>query len=429
MKNDVTLKQMQAALDKLSAEVRVVLASQATPHSPASISDVAAHGAATQAARIFAALQLDERLSQFEKLRAEELAKRTEEGPLAVNVEIGPFSPFLRWSTLAFALIGLLTGLFAGMSQTPVIGTLLPLLFGLLGGAGGFFIAKENLRASGSLQRVRIISVSVVVFASCCLLGSIWGVSRRTGAPAWTFFWQIQASPESIAGYDTQAPDNTVKLVMLRRRLQALGATKPEVDSILDRAAAALKTAERKPPPSVPQNLIASLRALAKSLETAAKEVALVESQGGQPKNYQKMAPRISLGSADINDWADRIEGRREVPLDRLGERLSDIETLLNSLVGGSDDKDLWLLSHDAPRRAIWDALLSLHPLSDTLGLTNFVPDPVSPEVEEDADRLLRILNSQASASSIKDLFGPSRVHPFGFAGLGQSSPASKQAH
>ena len=52
----------------------------------------------------------------------------------------------VRWYMLGFALLGGAVGFFAGSSQSPVIGTLLPLLFGLIGGAGDEMQAHASLR-------------------------------------------------------------------------------------------------------------------------------------------------------------------------------------------------------------------------------------------------------------------------------------------
>lgn len=51
----------------------------------------------------------------------------------------------IRWYMLGFALLGGAVGYFAGSSQSPVIGTILPLLFGLIGGASGLYLAKIDL--------------------------------------------------------------------------------------------------------------------------------------------------------------------------------------------------------------------------------------------------------------------------------------------
>jgi hypothetical protein len=64
----------------------------------------------------------------------------------------------LRASLLAYAFgLALLTayvGFAAGLSESPVVATLVPLIFGLLGGAGGFYIAQEDLFRGRAAQKV-----------------------------------------------------------------------------------------------------------------------------------------------------------------------------------------------------------------------------------------------------------------------------------
>jgi len=53
------------------------------------------------------------------------------------------------WVPIAFALTGLLIGFVTGLSETPVVGTLLPLLFTLIGGGAGFFAIQRKVGAEG----------------------------------------------------------------------------------------------------------------------------------------------------------------------------------------------------------------------------------------------------------------------------------------
>src|SRR3954468_16214500 len=43
----------------------------------------------------------------------------------------------LRWYLTGFASVGLLVGFFAGLSDSPVVSTLLPLILATIGGTGG----------------------------------------------------------------------------------------------------------------------------------------------------------------------------------------------------------------------------------------------------------------------------------------------------
>jgi len=55
---------------------------------------------------------------------------------------------------VSFALLGLSAGIFAGLSNSPVIGVLLPLLFGLIGGANGFYLYRVNCSVSARVRQI-----------------------------------------------------------------------------------------------------------------------------------------------------------------------------------------------------------------------------------------------------------------------------------
>jgi hypothetical protein len=81
-----------------------------------------------------------------------------------------------RWIPIAFALIGFLIGSLAGLSLTPVVGALLPLLFAVIGGGSGFFATYKPAFS-------RSIGISVSCLAFFCLLGAITGIHLREGLP------------------------------------------------------------------------------------------------------------------------------------------------------------------------------------------------------------------------------------------------------
>src|SRR5262245_16960366 len=71
------------------------------------------------------------------------------------------------WIWVAFGTMGLLIGFVAGLSLTPVVGTILPLLFAAIGGGAGFFLTRKP-------ENSREVSISITLMASMCLLGGIW---------------------------------------------------------------------------------------------------------------------------------------------------------------------------------------------------------------------------------------------------------------
>lgn len=175
---------------------------------------------------LLAALQLDERLALLEQQTRENQKKQP------VSPSAGGFSGHLLWYIAGFGLIGFSAGLFAGWSSSPVVSTLLPMLFGLLGGASGLFLAQSDLEAF----RVRALGVAIIGFSALCILGCCVGVSMRTGAGIWDFRprWVGTSEPPILIGdAGERNPELHLQLLALRVRLKALGATHEEQVAIL----------------------------------------------------------------------------------------------------------------------------------------------------------------------------------------------------
>lgn len=153
----------------------------------------------------------------------------------------------LRWYMLGFGLLGGAVGYFAGSSQSPVIGTLIPLMFGMIGGAGGLYLARLDFESSTAYFRLEILGKSLVLFILFTLLGSAYGISLRTQRNIWSFISPSIFLPKS----DTALPEAVLKdprkameIVLLRARIRALGASLDEEKAILQGAA---KSMEQKP--------------------------------------------------------------------------------------------------------------------------------------------------------------------------------------
>jgi hypothetical protein len=94
------------------------------------------------------------------------------------------------WVPVSFAVTGLLIGFVAGQSSSPVVGTLLPLLFGVIGGGVGFFSVKQT---EGS----QTIGISLTLLSALCLAGVIHGIHLRSQTPL-RCFWATCVEPPPV---------------------------------------------------------------------------------------------------------------------------------------------------------------------------------------------------------------------------------------
>jgi len=77
--------------------------------------------------------------------------------------------------TLAFSILGMVTGYLTGFSRESAVGAVLPAVLSLMGGLMVFLVGKTQE------SRV-IVSVSMIVFSFALLLGTGWGAVMRSTA-------------------------------------------------------------------------------------------------------------------------------------------------------------------------------------------------------------------------------------------------------
>jgi hypothetical protein len=106
-----------------------------------------------------------------EFVRAQEDAKS--------RVDTAQFDRPALYYSAGLGFVGAATGFFAGASNTPIVGTLLLLLFGLIGGTGGLYLASADLTSPSTGWRIRWLGTALTFFGTLCLAGSAVGITAR----------------------------------------------------------------------------------------------------------------------------------------------------------------------------------------------------------------------------------------------------------
>jgi hypothetical protein len=218
--------------------------------------------------------------------------------------------PAFRWFLVGFGLLGLCVGYFAGNSDSPVISVLLPLLFGLVGGAGGFYLAGANLAAPETVLRLRFLGVALTVFTLLLIVGSAYGVLLRTGLGLSSFFPRslvVSARPADLPALDQKNAHEAIQLVLMRGRLKALGASEDEQRLILDRLVKD-QVAFDAPLGDVP-----SLLRLATLMERAVADLPQ-EAGDKAPGEIVDTVRWLEAYSRDYKRLAGQIQGGEKVP-------------------------------------------------------------------------------------------------------------------
>ena len=269
----------------------------------------------------------------------------------------------VRWYMLGFALLGGAIGFFAGSSQSPVIGTLLPLLFGLIGGAGGLYLARVDLDESMTRIRLAIIGKAISCFIICTLVFSVYGVSLRTGRSLWSFFSVEIFKPEKhfkLTSSIQSDPKKAIALAMLRARIRALGVSSEEERFILEQAARLAETEEYAPPDAVKSFL--RLVTLARRAKEYMSEAFNEKPDSSDMKDLRRSFRRaktlhdyLSAYESDYKKWAEKIENGEKIPIAFFRHRIQGFQDTIEKLLHGYDGAAPWLSQHENARQSIWE--------------------------------------------------------------------------
>jgi len=82
----------------------------------------------------------------------------------------------LRWHWLGLGALGLLVGYFVALSESPVVGTLLPLLFGVIAGASAFVLGKTNFSNQEEASQIRYWGIGFFSFSVAVLVAASLGI-------------------------------------------------------------------------------------------------------------------------------------------------------------------------------------------------------------------------------------------------------------
>jgi hypothetical protein len=148
----------------------------------------------------------------------------------------------MTWHAVGFGCLGLAIGVLGGLSRSPVVATLLPLLFGLVSGASGVYVARAELTSNAGRARLAELGKVLTIFSLAVVAGSLYGVLLRTGAPASALI--PHSSLEEPARFEAGTGislEDRLRLVGMRTRLRLLGAEKAEQERILTLLAARLE--------------------------------------------------------------------------------------------------------------------------------------------------------------------------------------------
>jgi hypothetical protein len=132
--------------------------------------------------------------------------------------------------TLGMGSLGALLGVLIAWSASPVVATAMPLIFGLIGGASGFSLLKLDLSKPNNQEKLKLIGGSLLTCCSACLVALLLAVFAKG------FFLQKEISNLHYElNVERLTEATAVDKIMLRKRLEFLGAGKTEIKALLEK--------------------------------------------------------------------------------------------------------------------------------------------------------------------------------------------------
>lgn len=202
----------------------------------------------------------------------------------------------LWWYVGGLAVVGLASGFFAGASHTPIIGTLLPLLFALIGGTSGIYLANADLSSPEVGARLRWLGRALGLFGLACLVGSAAGISLR-------LHYEHPSSRNELLTLWHGNTQEAIQLVALRAKLQMLRVSPDEQGIVLAAAAKALDDARRPLPPQHVREVAA--QALQLRTELKALRDKATPSHGNVPEDADNLLTSLDLFSHQTEPWVE----------------------------------------------------------------------------------------------------------------------------
>lgn len=89
----------------------------------------------------------------------------------------------MTWHRAGLLLLGLCVGLMTGLSQSPVVSVLLPLLFSLIAGTSGFYAVRELAKGHKGMARLDDVGKMTVWFVAPIIVFALYGAAVRTDSP------------------------------------------------------------------------------------------------------------------------------------------------------------------------------------------------------------------------------------------------------
>jgi hypothetical protein len=240
-----------------------------------------------------------------------------------------------RWFVSGLGFIGGTTGYLLALSQSPVVGIALSLLFGLVGGASGLYLAKADLVSEQGRERLVIIGQSVValstmlILVSTAILGYLYWIGTQN---------ERSGTSNNISTAKGLRTIDMVVLATLRAQLNRLGVSVEEQREIVERAI-------QKDTRLALSTKLAAILAAVNATLTALQAEPLIQ-KGVDSSDQDPARPIFDLdgflvaAQPLLSQWVNDLSADKDISLDAVNECINDLQNLLSGLLDQKDSSD-----------------------------------------------------------------------------------------
>ena len=245
------------------------------------------------------------------------------------------------WLMLAIVCTGLLTGWLTGLSESPVTGVLLPLLFTLIASAGGFHFSNPEKAISVNITRV---AQATFFFMIACGLGIAVGILQRAGKePREKSAWQVDHLPSLPSA-------ELIRVVAIEKKLMLLGVPSDVIHKFASKYADEFAANKAKH-----EKLLSDqdFDELERALQAVAKEFAATPTDTSHGTEFRE---RIGLYISHIQRIrAFAAKTGKRIPAARYAQFLNAVQS----------DNDAVIKAHEMPRISPEKTRLNFVPFYD----------------------------------------------------------------
>ncbi|MEM8492693.1 MAG: hypothetical protein AAF756_17900 [Pseudomonadota bacterium] len=269
----------------------------------------------------------------------------------------------VAFSSLVF---GITIGFLMGLSSSPVVAVVLPILFSLMAGTSTFFF--DGIRPSDVSKHsvVRNTAVSLVALCIGLIAGVHFGIEQRTPAIAWAIFEDGQPIEEVIAATN----GNVLEAVALDLKLVNVGLGKQERKRIFEQLTDSIDTLKLDEVETELEALMALLGQTAPSIDefdNAYKWLSVTVSLEAIYRILIHPSTRQSSGKADLQKLVDDTL--------KLANRLDDDEDN-RKYIGSSIERSKAIIEFLSRLSALESLVARSRPISKADVLLKIVAEP-----------------------------------------------------